>query len=88
MSVSVTVFFHWWYRNVLVCMDSIIPEVIQGLTRRFLRLERVLGSTLKLSSIVSLTIVVNFSNSPESMLKVTGLYSFSSSVLINLSIFD
>ena len=47
--------------------------------RRFLRLERVLGSTLKLSSIVSLIIVVNFSNSSESMLKVTGLYSFSSS---------
>ena len=69
-------------------MDSIIPEVIQGLTRRFLRLERVLASTLKLSSIVSYIIVVNFSNSPESILKVTGLYSFSSSVLINLSIFD
>ena len=82
LSGSVTVFFHWWYRNVLVCLDSIIPEEIQGLTRRFLRLERVLGSTFKLSSVVSLIISVNFSNSLESMLKVTGLYSFSSSVLV------
>ena len=64
-------------------MDSIISEVIQGLTRRFLQLERVLGTTLKLSSIVSLIIVVHFSNLSESMLKVTGLYSFSSSDLIN-----
>ena len=27
LSFSVPVFFHWWYRNVLVCMDSIDPGV-------------------------------------------------------------
>ena len=81
MSVSVTVFFHWWYRNVLVCMDSRVNEAI---------------SSARKSTGVNFEAVLHcffdncckFSNSSESMLKVTGLYSFSSSVLINLSIFD
>ena len=64
------VLWQYDFYSLSCALNSIIPEVIQGLTKRFLRLERVLRSTLKLFFIIYMIVIVNFSNSSESMLKL------------------